>query len=695
VLYTALACLATWPLVLHLDTHLAAIPGELGQDVWQHAWNLWWVKHALLVEHTNPYETRWLFYPQGASLYLHSLNLPLGIIGLPLLPLVGIVATYNLLTLLVIVLVAYTTFLLAQYATGNSAAALVAGVIVLCSPQRLFELRAAQLATLSDYTLPLALLAMLVVLEKRTWRTAALAALVMLVTGLSKWYHLFHVALALTPLLLWRLVVAWRSARASPPLRVLWHEAVPWLRTGVLTTLFSVPFLLPAVFESLGSSYARKSDDLVFSTDITLVLPDTVGGIWHTVPPDWWEYYIFAWVPLLLVLAGLLLAPRMSARWLAVALFCFILSLGPTLHVAGDDTGIPMPYALFRFLPVVDTLRAPIRINSVTTLMLGMVAACGLAHLLRRWSVSVRGGWVVALAITVLITVEAVRLPFPLVDAQVSPFYERVAEEPGEWSVLELPLNRFERDRLEMYTQTYHHKYILTGLISRSAPRMPQEAVPLFKQLETTDTRADIVGMTAAERAQLLRAMRVRYLVVRDDPSRSARAQSQADTAQRLIGPLTEVYADETLRGYRLDAVAAWLDEEGRTTRAEMPLFVGLDSRWNPLEPDGEELTRWLPPEGAGLWTYTEHSRRVVLVFSLYSRAGARPLDVWLNGRYHHTLPIAAGHRLRCYMSAPLELPAGASVIDLYAPQGGVVQGDDPRSLSFSIHQIDVRDVQE
>ncbi|NJN67778.1 MAG: Fe(2+)-trafficking protein [Chloroflexaceae bacterium] len=201
VVYSALAGFATWPLLPHLSTHFPAIPGELSQDVWQHAWNLWWVQQALLVEHTNPYHTTALFYPQGASLYLHSLNLPLGLMGIPLLALFGIVITYNLLTLLVLVLSSYSTFLLAWRISGHAPASVVAGAIVLCSPQRLMELRGAQLATLSDYGVPLAVLAVLVALQHRTWRMAALAAGALLLTGLSKWYHLFHALLVLLPLL--------------------------------------------------------------------------------------------------------------------------------------------------------------------------------------------------------------------------------------------------------------------------------------------------------------------------------------------------------------------------------------------------------------------------------------------------------------------------------------------------------------
>src|SRR5690606_14109842 len=57
--YLLLALLLTWPTVSHLTSHL---PGDGGDDP-AIAWNLWWVKHALLVEGQSPFHTDYMFYP--------------------------------------------------------------------------------------------------------------------------------------------------------------------------------------------------------------------------------------------------------------------------------------------------------------------------------------------------------------------------------------------------------------------------------------------------------------------------------------------------------------------------------------------------------------------------------------------------------------------------------------------------------
>jgi hypothetical protein len=711
----------------------------MGQDVWQNTWNVWWVHRALLVEHTNPYTTTMLFYPQGASLYLHSLILPLGIMGIPLMTLTGsIIPTYNILTLLVVMLSGYGSFLLIRYLTGHAPAALVGGAMVLCSPQRLFELRGAQMATLNDYAVPLAVLALLLTLERRSWRMASLTALLLLLNGLNKWYHLFHVLLILALLLAWRGVQAWRQGKRS----ALWYELQPWLRVGAVTTLVLVPFLLPAVLEALTTSYALKSDELVISADLLHMLPNTIGGVWQQVPLEWWYSHLYSFVPLVLALVGIALAPRQTALWATIGGVLVLLSFGPQLRIGNSDTGIPMPYGLFRMLPIFDIFRAPVRMNLVATLMFGIVAAFGLRHMAQRLPIAL--AWGGALLLVVLIAGETFRLPFPLVDGRVSPFYAQVAQEQGKWSMLELPFDRPDREVLEMYQQTHHGKDILTGRPARSLPGLPYRFAPPIVSADNADLRPDIVSMSSAARDQLLRGLRVRYLIVRpgdavapfsgvgqpgkshhgDTETRSAmesgqeipdsnaetqrrrdaeiratngdgqgmvwRGDQQVAVAEQMLGSLTLAYEDETLQAYRLDKVAAWLDDPGSTTTEDVPLFLGLDWQWEPRETSGYGVMRWLPQDGAGVWAYTPDSRRVLLDVALYSVAGAGALEVWLNGEHVQTIPIAAGTVLRRY-TVPLQLPAGRSHITFHTPLEGVQLGGDTRRLTLSVHEIVVR----
>jgi hypothetical protein len=349
-----------------------------------------------------------------------------------------------------------------------------------------------------------------------------------------------------------------------------------------------------------------------------------------------------------------------------------------------------------RLLPVVDSLRAPTRINYVTTLLLALVIALGLAAPLRR--LPAPGAWLAACALSLLLAAETLRLPFPLRGGGVSPFYARVAGEPGRWSILELPLDRPDRSMQEMYAQIFHGKPILPGHLSREVPRLPYEPAPPIARAELATDGEDIVGMSAAESDQLLRGLRTRYLIVRPSPGRPQRMAAQIEAARQSFGPLTQVYADAELQAFRIDRVADWLDREGREQSVEPPLFAGLDERWQAPERGRFGLSRWLPAGGAGVWAYSQHARHVALDLTLYSLPGERPLELWLNGRPLSTLAIPAGLDPQRYSVGPLELPAGPSLIELRAPGPGASPaslglGDDQRVLSFSIHRIALREL--
>jgi hypothetical protein len=60
-LYLLIAVAMSWPLALHLGTHL---PGD-DRDAWQNYWNYWWTRRAL-AEGRSLYWTPLLYAPCGA-----------------------------------------------------------------------------------------------------------------------------------------------------------------------------------------------------------------------------------------------------------------------------------------------------------------------------------------------------------------------------------------------------------------------------------------------------------------------------------------------------------------------------------------------------------------------------------------------------------------------------------------------------
>ena len=129
-----LALAFTWPLVLHLDTHLT---GPVGGDTGVYVWNQWVFRHELLNEHL-PLFTREIFSltrpGRPANLSLHNYTIFQDLLALPLLGTLGTVTTFNVVYLLMTVITGYATFRLVCYVTGRPLESWLAGALFSWSP---------------------------------------------------------------------------------------------------------------------------------------------------------------------------------------------------------------------------------------------------------------------------------------------------------------------------------------------------------------------------------------------------------------------------------------------------------------------------------------------------------------------------------------------------------------------------------
>lgn len=130
--YAFIAVAFSWPLVLHLNTFLTGPPdGDTGVYVW----NQWVFRHELLVHRQLPFFTDSIFsMTPEVNLSLHNYTAFQNLLALPLLGLLGVVATFNVIFLLMSVLTGYSTFLLARHVTGRFAEAWLAGLLFAWSP---------------------------------------------------------------------------------------------------------------------------------------------------------------------------------------------------------------------------------------------------------------------------------------------------------------------------------------------------------------------------------------------------------------------------------------------------------------------------------------------------------------------------------------------------------------------------------
>ena len=392
--FALLSLLLTWPLALHLTTH---VPGD-GIDDPALTWNLWWVKFAAVDRQLDLFDCRWMFYPIGINLAFYTLTVLNGLLSVPLQTAASVIVANNALVLASFVLSGFGAFLLARAVLRRPQAdfwpAFGAGLIYAFASSKLFYAALGQVNIASSQWIPFCAL-YLVRLGRATTRRGALreGALAGLFLALQLWAEMTFASFLLLLIALfavWWLAAALRSA----PLRARLTPRLLGLATlALVVTLAALP-LLAAMLPDLqaeGDFFGRGGGfaDL-FSADLAgFVRPTQLHPLLGAAardapfPHDKGQHLYPGFSVLALALLGAWQERRRSdvLIWALAALAFFWLTLGPTLRIAGQDTGIPGPFSLLAQIPFFDGNRYPSRFSVMLMLSLAVLAAEGLAVL--------------------------------------------------------------------------------------------------------------------------------------------------------------------------------------------------------------------------------------------------------------------------------------------------------------------------
>ncbi|MBA2302932.1 MAG: hypothetical protein H0W08_09890, partial [Acidobacteria bacterium] len=186
--YIAVAALFWWPLPLHLTD---ALPGSPSGDTGVYVWNLWLFRHEVMAHQRFPFETLEILNAAGSAavpLSMHNYTPFADALALPLIGWLGLISTFNVLTIGSGVLSAYAMFIYARARTGDAGAAFVGGLLFGFSP--FMMARSSEHFSLAQAApLPLFGLLMLGFFERPATRVAALAGLTMAWAYLSDPYY--------------------------------------------------------------------------------------------------------------------------------------------------------------------------------------------------------------------------------------------------------------------------------------------------------------------------------------------------------------------------------------------------------------------------------------------------------------------------------------------------------------------------
>lgn len=426
LLYLIGALLLTWDAWASPTTHWIGSCCDPEQTFWFLAWIPYAISHGV-----DPLFTHQLNAPDGVNLMWNTAMPVWSLLAAPITVLAGPILAYNVLMLGAIVGSAAAARLAVGRFVGGTLAPLVGGAVYGFSPY-VASHAVHHLDLAMAWLPPLALVVFhdLLVRRRPPGRSGVLLGLLAVVQLLTTEELVFTTAIAGTIAL-----VALAVQRRSQ-VRALARPLATLLVAAAVTVAVVGGWPLAMQFLGPGRITGGLLDVSGFSTDLlNLVVPtrlqlfapeaatrlsDGFSGLFH-------EADAYLGLPLILVLAVIAVAGRRDLRVrtaAAVGLAMLVLSLGSTLYVGGDSTGVPMPWSVAAGLPMAEAV-VTARLVVFAWLAVAILVGIGLERAMRapRPQAALR---VAALGVALLLIVPA---PIPSRTAPVPAFFARWDEE--------------------------------------------------------------------------------------------------------------------------------------------------------------------------------------------------------------------------------------------------------------------------
>lgn len=569
--YAGLVIFLAWPLVLHpgssvVDPLATEGPGKIWArtDLDLLMWILAWTAHAVVAEPFAIFQAN-IFHPAADTLASSEHLLGLLPVSGPIFWATGnAVLTYNVTTLVVVWLAAFTTFLLGRAWSGSAVAGFLGGALFALGGE--VPLSFLRLHTSALHLYPLVLLLAWYVAETPTGTRFTALVLVAALQAMSGIYVAFGLA-ALAGAALPSLVAhARRSGHSgAAPVAALLIGALP-------LALVAGPYLRMQAAGQLPEETAAF--DIIAFTSNTLP---------QILRREWSELGLLG-----LALAGVGLASSrgptgVRACLLSIALGGVVLALGT--HATIPGSGLPSPYEVLMWIvPGFSGMRAPGRFLYLTSLALSVLAALGAAHAIRfageRWHRSGERAVQAALVIlaVALVPVRAERWPLPVAADPLAGIFvgshRWLAKHADSGPVLDLPVPKSAMDGRAMLAtgramlgSTLHWFPLLNGY-SGHPPPGHAETVALARRLPDPEALRDLCSQTS-----------LRWIVVHHGLFPPGSEAAWANAEATLPATVARRFGRDTI--YDVDCQAA---ETGRPTGA---IPTELDHGTAP--PHGEE----------------------------------------------------------------------------------------------------------
>jgi hypothetical protein len=383
--YFVLACLIYWPVSPLDPNHLA---GCACGDPEQQTWFLAWTSHAV-THGNNPFVTSYLHAPLGANLAIDTSMPLLGLLGIPITLTAGPVAAFNLLLRLGLAASGASMFGVLRRYTSWWPVAFGGGLLFAFSPYLANQaIRHLFLIFVPLVPLLIPIVDDWLISRRRTpLRSGLLLGLVagaqflisaeiLLTSAIMVAVGLIYLALRYRAAVRERIGVLLRGAGAAIPVFVV-------IAGYPIYMLLDGPDRPVGALHTLSGLSTYHGDLLspLYPTGHQLIAPASLASIGNSLPAGGTlENGFYLGFPLIILLAYLIVRCRrvpLVATMAVVGVVAFILGLGAKLTINGKSTGVPLPFAIFRHLPIVQNLEAA-RFSLYMQLAAAVIVAVGL-----------------------------------------------------------------------------------------------------------------------------------------------------------------------------------------------------------------------------------------------------------------------------------------------------------------------------
>ncbi len=534
--YLALALLLLTPPLLGLDSELIGYPNCTNR---MHVWVLW-VVNQILFQGYSPIHTNYIFFPTGANLVLlYGSDLFYPVVLSPLVALLSAGVVFNLKLIFSFTVGPLGAFLMIRHIGAGRRAAWVGGALYMAAPYFLLETFNGVSELVAMEWIPFTILYLMRTLRSEgSKKDALLCALFAMMSAYSSGYNIFFLFFIGVILVIARLISHWKS--------------VPWRRLVLMGLVCGVGMIPLGLLHREGQTSTRVQEEHMdmFDAESTPRMDSSAALVRFFRPGrnniPWTKTYGDGTVKTtnttytvylgygVLALALLALFLRRPGAWLwgAASLFFVLICLGPHLWVTEERLLIfgkivPMPgLLLYKILPGFDvTVRHSYRYVAMAHLCLAVLSAMGLQWILDKASSSMARWGITAAAMAVclgeVLLIGPAPWPLPRTSTRVPAYYTELAQEEGDFPIIELPYSDFlEHLQPILMAQTVHGKKLIAGAVHH---RLGEEELRLMNKvplalnwLRDDDITRPLDNSQIALSVKVLQAAGFRYVVVRD-----------------------------------------------------------------------------------------------------------------------------------------------------------------------------------